>query len=251
MRLENRVAIITGAAGAGIGQATARLLASEGANVVVSDVHLGRATQVAQEITSQTGHKAIGVRCDVSVHQEVDDMVQRTLDEFGRVDILVNNAAREILSPVVEMTDEQWQLVMDVCLTGTFYCTRAVLKSMIAQKRGAIVSLSSIVGWMGSDQGEAHYCAAKAAVVGFTKAVAREVAPHRVRVNAIAPGLIYNDFLGRIYPPSFFEDVEKQIPLGRRGEPNDIARTILFLVSDDSSYITGETICVSGGWYMP
>lgn len=251
MKLDGKVAIVTASAGAGIGNATARLFAQEGAHVVISDTHPGRTPKVAEEVAAAYGRRALGVVCDVSKREQVDSLMAQTLETFGHIDILVNNAGRNILAPVVDMTDEQWDLVVDVCLKGTFLCSRAALKSMIARRSGAIVNLSSIAGWRGSAQGEAHYCAAKAGIMGFTKALAQEVAPYNIRVNAVAPGLIYNDFLGRIYPADFFDHAKSEVPLGRLGEPNDVAKTILFLASDDSAYITGETICVSGGRYMP
>jgi 3-oxoacyl-[acyl-carrier protein] reductase len=251
MRLDGKVAIITASAGAGIGSVTARLFAQEGAHVVISDTHAGRTPKVAEEIAATYGRKAIGIVCDVSQRTQVDNLITRTLESFGQIDILVNNAGRNVLTPVVDMTDEQWDVVIDVCLKGTFLCSRAVLKSMIARRTGAIVSLSSIAGWRGSAQGEAHYCAAKAGIMGFTKALAQEVAPYNIRVNAVAPGLIYNDFLARIYPADFFAQAKAEVPMGRLGEPSDVAKTILFLVADESSYITGETICISGGRYMP
>ncbi|GIX47397.1 MAG: 3-oxoacyl-ACP reductase [Candidatus Tectimicrobiota bacterium] len=216
MRLQERVAIITGAAGAGIGQATARRFAEEGAHVVISDAHPRRTLEVAQAIASEYGVKTLGVVCDVTSREQVEAMVQQTLDAFGRVDILVNNAGRNILAPVAEMTDEQWHTVIDVCLRGTFYCSRAVLKPMMAQRHGNIVSLSSVAGLRGSEK-QAHYCAAKAGIIGFTRALALEVAPYNIRVNAIAPGLIYNEFLRRIYPDEFFDKAAPQHPLGAYG----------------------------------
>ena len=193
MRLQDQVAIITGAAGAGIGQTTARRFAQEGAHVVISDTHPRRTDEVAQAIASEYGVKTLSVLCDVMFRDQVDALVQRTVDTFGRVDILVNNAGRNMLSSVAEMTDEQWETVINVCLRGTFYCSRAVLKPMMAQKRGNIVSLSSVAGLRPSDK-QAHYSAAKAGIIGFTRTLALEVAPYNIRVNAIAPGLIYNDF---------------------------------------------------------
>jgi 3-oxoacyl-[acyl-carrier protein] reductase len=251
MKLDGKVAIITASAGAGIGGATARLFAQEGAHVVISDAHPGRTPKVAEEIAATYGRKTLAVVCDVAQRDQVDNLVARTLEAFGQVDILVNNAGRNILAPVVDMTDEQWDLVMNVCLKGTFYCSRAVLKPMMARRSGAIISLSSIAGWRGSALGEAHYCAAKAGIMGFTKALAQEVAPYNIRVNAVAPGLIYHDFLARIYPAEFFERAKAEVPLGRLGQPEDVAKVILFLASEDSAYITGETICISGGRYMP
>jgi len=209
MRLQDQVAVITGAAGAGIGHATARRLAQEGAHVVISDTHPRRTQEVAQAIAAEYGVRTLSVLCDVTLREPVETMVQQTLDTFGRLDILVNNAGRNVLAPVAEMTDEQWDLVINVCLRGTFYCSRAVLKPMMAQKRGNIVSLSSVAGLHGSQQ-QAHYCAAKAGIIGFTRTLALEVAPYNIRVNAIAPGLIYNDFLRRIYPENFFEQAAKK-----------------------------------------
>lgn len=249
MRLKDQVALITGAAGAGIGQATARRLAQEGAHVVISDTHPRRADEVAQAIAAEYGVQTLSVLCDVGSRQQVDTLVQQTMEKFGRVDILVNNAGRNILAPVAEMTDEQWETVINICLRGTFYCCRAVLKPMMAQKHGNIISLSSVAGLHGSEQ-QAHYSAAKAGIIGFTRTLALEAAPYNIRVNAIAPGLIYNEFLRRIYPDDFFASAEKRIPLGRVGRPSDIANAILYLVSDEGSYMTGQTLSVNGGTFM-
>jgi 3-oxoacyl-[acyl-carrier protein] reductase len=249
MRLQEQVAIITGAAGAGIGQTTARRFAQEGAHVVISDTHPRRTDEVAQAIASEYGVKTLSILCDVMLRDQVDALVQRTMDTFGRVDILVNNAGRNMLSSVAEMTDEQWETVINVCLRGTFYCSRAVLKPMMAQKRGNIVSLSSVAGLRPSDK-QAHYSAAKAGIIGFTRTLALEVAPYNIRVNAIAPGLIYNDFLRRIYPDAFFDHAAQHTPLGRMGQPSDIANAICYLVSDEASYVTGQTISINGGTFM-
>ena len=250
MRLEGKVAIVTASAGAGIGQAAVRALADEGANVVVTDIHEKRTLGLAEDIKNKTGRDTLGVLCDVSVQEQVDNLIKETLNKFGKIDIMVNNAGREILSPVKDMTDEQWDLVMNVCLKGVFRCCRAVVPTMIEKKTGSIINISSVAGWIGSDTGESHYCAAKAGVMAFTKCLAKEVAPHGVRANTIAPGLIMNEFLRRIYPPDFFEMAKPMIPLGREGKPEDIANAIVFLASDESSYMAGETMCVSGGMYM-
>ena len=249
MRLKDQVAIITGAAGAGIGQTTARRFAQEGAHVVVSDTHPRRTDEVAQAIAGEYSVKTLGVLCDVMFRDQVEALVQRTLDAFGRVDILINNAGRNVLAPVAEMTDEQWDMVINVCLRGTFYCSRAVLKPMMEQKQGNIVSLSSVAGLRPSDQ-QAHYSAAKAGIIGFTRTLALEAAPYNIRVNAIAPGLIYNDFLRRIYPDDFFDQAAQSTPLGRMGQPGDIANAICYLVSDEASYMTGQILSVNGGTFM-
>jgi len=248
--LEGKVAIVTAAAGAGIGQASARRFAQEGARLVVSDAHAKRAQEIAEAISRDHGREVLGLEVDVRNVDQVNRMVEVALEEFGQIDILMNNAGINKLSPVWEMDDETWQLVIDVNLTGTFNCTRAVLPHMIERGSGAIVNMSSSAGWLGSRDGESHYCAAKAGIMAFTRAVAAEVGRRGVRVNAIAPGLIYNEFLSRIYPADFFERAKRGVPLGRLGEPPDVADLALFLASDMSGYITGEVICISGGAIM-
>jgi len=248
--LEGRVAIVTAAAGAGIGQAVARRFAEEGAQVVLTDAHVRRVQELAEAMGKDFGREFLGLEVDVTNVDQVQGMVRTALDRHGQIDILVNNAGINRLESVWEMSDETWNLVIGVNLTGTFHCTRAVLPHMIERKKGAVVSLSSTAGWIGSDEGEAHYCAAKAGIQGFTRAVAAEVGRFGVRINAIAPGLIYNPFLERIYPPEFFQRIAQRTPLGRVGEPPDIASLATFLASDQSSYITGEVFCISGGMYM-
>ena len=248
--LDGKVAIVTAAAGAGIGQAAARRFAQEGAQVVISDAHGRRVQELAEAMSDDYGRQVPGLAVDVRDVDQVNAMVDTTMERFGRIDILMNNAGINRLSPVWEMDDETWRLVLDVNLTGTFHCTRAALPHMIERKAGAIVNLASVVGWFGSGDGESHYAAAKAGIMGFTRAVAAEVGKHGIRVNAIAPGLIYNEFLERIYPKGFFEGFVKRTPLGRAGEPPDVADLALFLASDLSRYITGEVICVSGGAFM-
>ena len=251
MRLEDKVIVVTGAAGAGIGQTSARRFAEEGAAIVVSDTHEARTLSAAEAIKSDYGVEAIGVLCDVRDQAQVDGLIAAALDRFGRIDGLLNNAGINVLTQCVDMTDEQWDLVLDVCLKGTFRCVRAVLPSMIKQKSGAIVSLSSTAGLMGSAN-QAHYAAAKGGIVSFSKAVAREVAEHNVRLNCIAPGLIMNPFLERIYPADSLAAYLDDIPLPRKGEPLDIANAALFLMSEEGSYMTGQTLCLSGGsWMIP
>jgi 3-oxoacyl-[acyl-carrier protein] reductase len=244
------VAIVTAAAGVGIGQAVARRFAEEGAQVVLTDAHPRRVQEVAEAMSKDFGREVVGLAVDVTNVGQVQGMVRTALERHGQIDILVNNAGINRLEPIWEMSDETWNLVINVNLTGTFHCTRAVLPHMIERKKGAVVSLSSTAGWIGSDEGEAHYAAAKAGIQGFTRAVAAEVGRYGIRVNAIAPGLIYNPFLERIYPPEFFQRMAERTPLGRVGEPPDIASLATFLASDQSSYITGEVFCISGGMYM-
>ena len=249
-QLDGQVAIVTAAAGAGIGREVARRLAGDGANVLLTDAHAGRVQELAQAMTKDYGREFVGLEVDVTNTAHVQKMVQTALDKYGQIDILVNNAGINRLGPVWEMSDETWQLVINVNLTGTFYCTRAVLPHMMERKKGSIVNLSSTAGWVASNEGEAHYCAAKAGVMGFTRVVAAEVARSGIRVNAVAPGLIYNPFLERIYPPEFFQTYERRVPLGRVGQPEDVANLVMFLATDQSSYVTGEVFCLSGGMYV-
>lgn len=248
--LDGRTAIVTAAAGAGIGQAVARIFLEEGAQVLITDAHARRVEEVGKQLSEEFGRDVPALEVDVRNTEQVSAMVDASRERFGRVDILFNNAGINKLSPIWEMDDETWQLVIDVNLTGTFNCVRAVLPVMIEQKSGSIVNMSSGAGWIGSRDGESHYCAAKAGVMAFTRAVAAEVARQGIRVNAIAPGLIYNEFLARIYPPDFFERAKRGIPLGRVGEPHDVAKLALFLASDLSGYITGEAVSISGGAIM-
>ncbi len=248
--LDKKVAIVTAAAGAGIGQASARRMAEEGAVVVVTDAHVRRVQEVAQAMTVDFGYEVVGLAVDVRNVNQVTAMVDATLERHGQIDILMNNAGFNKLSPVWEMDDEAGRSVIDINLTGTFNCIRAVLPHMLERGSGAIVNMASMAGWVGSSDGEAHYSAAKAGIMGLTRAVAAEVGRHGIRVNAIAPGLIYNEFLNRIYPKEFFDRFAKGVPLGRVGEPSDIADLVLFLASDMSRYITGEVVSISGGSVM-
>jgi len=250
MRLDGKVAIVTGAAGAGIGQGVSWKLAREGANVIVSDAHPKRPFEVAEKIKSETGRDTLGIVCDVTKKDHIDNMVKETLDKFGKVDILINNAGGNKLQQVVDMDEDVWDFVIDVNLKSTFLCCKAVLPSMIKQKYGRIVNLSSSIFIVGSKDGEAHYTAAKMGIIGFTRTLCKEVAEHNINVNCIAPGLIMNEFLLKIYPKEYFDEVEKTIPMERGGEPSEIAGAVMFLVSEDGSYMTGQTLSVSGGWTL-
>jgi 3-oxoacyl-[acyl-carrier protein] reductase len=250
MRLKDKVAIVTAAAGAGIGQAAARALAGEGARVVVADAHEERCATVAQAIRDEYGVDAIGFKCDVTDKGEVEGMVGAALERFGRIDILVNNAGTNRPSQVADMTDDAWDIVINTSLRGTFYCCRAVLPSMIKQRWGRIVSITSVAGFMGLKAGHAHYAAAKAGVMAFTRCLAMEAAPHYITANTIAPSFIYNEFIPHIYPEEEIERMYENIPYPRKGTPEDVAHTVLFLASDEGEYVTGQTICVTGGSWM-
>ena len=250
MKLKGKVAVLTAAAGAGIGQATARILAREGAAVVITDIHRERALSVARSIHEECGGKAIGIKCDVTQKNEIENVIKTAVDTFGRIDILFNNAGTNRPAKVVDLSDEAWETVMNTCLRGTFYSCRVVLPIMIKQKFGRIVNIASTAAFMGLDYGHAHYAAAKAGVMAFTRCLAMEIAPYYITANTIAPGFISNDFIPFLYPQEEIDRMNRVIPYPRKGRPEDIANTVLFLVSDEGEYITGQTICVSGGSWM-
>jgi len=242
-RFQDRVVIVTGSAGPGMGQAVARAFAREGAKVVINDISSGRVIKVTEDIKS-TGAEVLGMPCDVSKLDQVKAMVQRTLDQWGRIDILVNNAAYYTLSEFVDMTDEVWDQAIDICLKGTFYCSRAVLPGMIKQKYGRIVNFSSGVVLQGTPS-RSHYAAAKAGIIGLTRNLSTEVGKHNITVNCVCPILVWNKNVRM--ESSQMERLIEEIPMGRAGTPEDAAALVLFLASDDASYLTGNTITLGGG----
>lgn len=248
MTTEQRVALVTAAAGAGIGAAAARRLAHDGFDVVVTDAHERRCREFADTLAGEVGRQVSSYHLDVTDHAQVQAVIAEAAAAKGRLDVLVNNAGWSKIEPVAEMSTETWQRCLDVDLTGTFVCMRAVLPHMIAAGSGSIINISSIAAWEMSAEHGAAYSAAKAGVLALTRVAAAENGSHGVRVNAIAPGLIYNDFLRRIYPEDFFTNylVEKAF-LGRIGQPDDVAAMVSLLASDESGYITGEVFTVSGG----
>lgn len=245
-RLQNQVAIVTGAS-RGIGRATAIALAAEGANVVVN---YARSSTAADEVVAEiaaAGGSAIAVQADVSQAEQVDALIKATMEKWGRIDVLVNNAGITRDTLLLRMKLEDWQAVMDLNLTGVFLCTRAVSKVMLKQRSGRIINIASVAGLMGNP-GQANYSAAKAGVVGFTKTVAKELASRGVTVNAVAPGFIQTDMTEDL--PNT-EDILKLIPLGRYGQPEEVAGAICFLASDPAAaYITGQTLTIDGGMVM-
>lgn len=249
-RLRGKVALVTAGAGAGIGRAVAEQFAREGAEVVVTDAHGRRAADAGTQISEVVGREVLGLELDVRNQEHIDGAVRTTLERFGQIDILFNNAGINELKPVWEIDDATWDKVMGICLGGPFRCMRAVLPGMLERGSGSIVNVASIAGYIASAMGEAAYCAAKAGVMGLTRAAAAECGPKGVRVNAIAPGVIMNPFLGRIYPAGSLEAMADDAALKRLGEPEDVSKLALFLASDDSSYITGEVHTISGGLYM-
>ncbi|MHC1698266.1 MAG: 3-oxoacyl-[acyl-carrier-protein] reductase [Geobacteraceae bacterium] len=246
MSLAGKKALVTGAS-RGIGKAVAMKLAAEGAEVIVTATSLERAKQTADQIIS-LGHKAIPVKVDVGLAADVEALFQVVVAEFGSLDILVNNAGITRDGLLMRMKDEDWDSVLDVNLKGTFLCTREAIKIMAKAKSGRIVTISSVVGEMGN-AGQANYCASKAGIIGFTKAVAREYAKRNITVNAVAPGFIETDMTG-VLTEGVRDELLKQIPVNRFGAPEDIANAVYYLVSDLGSYVTGQVISVNGGMHM-
>ena len=247
MRLEGKKALVTGAS-RGIGRAIALALAAEGADVAVNYAGSeAAAKEVAAEIEAM-GRKAIVIQADISSHEASTAMIDEVVKEFGRIDILVNNAGITRDGLLMRMKEADWDAVLTTNLKGAFNCTKAAVKYMMKQKYGRIVSISSVVGLMGN-AGQANYAAAKAGVIGFTKAVAKEVAARGINVNAVAPGFIKTDMTS-VLSEKVVENLVAGIPLNRLGETEDIAKAVLFLVSDDANYITGQTLHVDGGMVM-
>jgi 3-oxoacyl-[acyl-carrier protein] reductase len=244
-QLEGKVAIVTGAS-RGIGRSTALALAAEGAAVVVNYASSsGAADAVVAEITAQGG-KAIALKADVSQEAEVDQMVETTIAQLGRIDILVNNAGITRDTLLLRMKLEDWQAVIDLNLTGVFLCTRAISKIMLKQKSGRIINITSVAGQMGN-AGQANYSAAKAGVIGFTRTMARELASRGITVNAVAPGFIATDMTSDLNA----EPILQMIPLKRYGQPEDIAGMVAFLgAAPAAGYITGQVFNVDGGMVM-
>jgi 3-oxoacyl-[acyl-carrier protein] reductase/2-hydroxycyclohexanecarboxyl-CoA dehydrogenase len=240
--LTGKIAIVTGA-GRGIGEGIARKLAQEDATVVCADVNQSEVEKVAGDL----GHGAVGRRLDVSSSTECDELVNRVQTEFGALDILVNNAGINRDAMLHKMTDEQWQQVIAVDLSGVFFMTRAASRIMRAAGKGRIVNIAS-ASWMGNI-GQANYSAAKAGVVGLSRTAAKELARSQVTVNAICPGFIDTQ-MTRGIPEQIREQQVAKIPLGRPGQPGDVAALVAFLASDEAGYITGEVINVGGGYVL-
>jgi 3-oxoacyl-[acyl-carrier protein] reductase len=243
--LQGKVAIVTGAS-RGIGRATALALAAEGANVVVNYASSSAAAdQVVEEITA-IGRDAIALAADVSKADQVDAVVEKTMEKWGRIDVLVNNAGITRDTLLLRMKPEDWQAVIDLNLTGVFLCTRAVSKIMLKQKAGRIINITSVAGQMGNP-GQANYSAAKAGVIGFTRTVARELAPRGITVNAVAPGFIATDMTADLKA----DGILQMIPLSRYGQPEEVAGMISFIAaSPAAAYITGQVLNVDGGMVM-
>jgi 3-oxoacyl-[acyl-carrier protein] reductase len=236
--LAGKTVVVTAAAGAGIGFATAQRCVEEGATVLLSDKHERRLAEAGEAL----GMPAIP--CDVTDEASVQALMAGAVDRLGRIDVLVNNAGLGGTAELVDMTDEQWHAVLDVTLNGTFRCTRAVLRHMYERGRGVVVNNASVIGWR-AQAGQAHYAAAKAGVMAFTRATAMEAAPHGVRVNAVAPSLALHPFLAKVTTEELLGELTAREAFGRSAEPWEVANVFVFLASDYSSYLTGEVLSVS------
>lgn len=246
MLLENRIALVTGAA-QGLGKAIALALAGEGAGVVISDVNREGAERAAKEIAF-SGRETLAFQVDVSKTKEVNEMVSKTLDRLGRIDILINNAGITVDSLLIRLKEADWDKVIEVNLKGTFNCLKSVARPMLKAKYGKIVNVASVIGLIGN-VGQANYAASKAGIIGLTRSAARELAPRGINVNAVAPGFIKTPMTERLSAATK-EEMRRRIPLGRFGSPEDVAKVVLFLVSDRADYVTGQVINVDGGMVM-
>ena len=242
--LDGKVVVVTASAGAGIGQATARRCLEEGARVVISDTHERRLGETLETLTAEHAD-VTAVPCDVTDETQVQQLIDTAVSTFGRLDVMINNAGLGGTKSILEMTDDEWTKVLDVTLNGTFRCTRAALRQMVALGGGgAVVNNASVIGWR-AQEGQAHYAAAKAGVMALTRCAALDAAPHNIRVNAVAPSLAMHPHLVKVTSDELLAELTKREAFGRYAEPWEVANVMVFLASDYSSYLTGEVLSVS------
>ncbi len=246
--LAGRVALVTGGAGGSIGRATVNRLAREGASVVIADSREERCLEVAAKLRDEYGPRIHGYGVDIANRDRVDEVLAHVEEQIGPVDILVNNAAVNVLKPTSQYDPADWDRVMDVDLNACFYLSRQTLPGMMERGWGSIVNVTSVAAYLHGYGTEGPYAAAKAALHALTRAIAYEGGPHGVRCNAVAPGIIESWFIDQ--NPEQFEREKKATPLRRFGTREEVADVIYFLVSEQSAFVTGEVINVSGGWYM-
>lgn len=249
INLKDKVAIVTGAR-RGMGRTHALGLAKAGAKVVVSDIDLEECERVVEEIKKEGG-EALAVKCDVTNKKEIEEMIEKTAAEFGKLDILVNNAGICQFKPFVELTDEDWEKTININLRGYFWVAQTAAKEMMKNKWGRIINIASIAAGQigGGFQGLVHYCASKGGIVAMSEAMSLELAPYNITVNSIAPGAIDTPMVAASKAdPKMLEGTLARIPLKRMGKPEEISNLVVFLASEESSYITGDMIVVDGGW---
>jgi len=245
--LKDKVAVITGSA-RGIGKAIAEEYAANGAKVIISDIMQDKAEETASEIKAKFHVDTLAVKADVSKYEDVEILINQAIEKFGKIDIIVNNAGITRDNLIMRMSEQEWNMVIDINLKGVFNCTKAVSRPMMKQRNGKIINITSVVGEMGNP-GQINYSASKAGVIGMTKTTAKELGSRGIRVNAIAPGFIVSEMTDKMTDQAK-ESLMKLIPMGELGKPADVAKAAVFLASDMSDYITGQVINVCGGMVM-
>ena len=243
--LVDKTVVVTAAAGTGIGSAVARRAIEEGASVLISDIHERRLGETADRLAEETGTRPLTQVCNVTSEDDVQALVAAAVSGLGGIDVMVNNAGLGGSALLVDMTDEQWNTVLDVTLNGTFRCTRAVLRHMIDRGQGGVlVNNASVLGWRAQTE-QAHHAAAKAGVMALTRCAAVEAAPHGIRINAVAPSLAMHPLLAKVTSEELLAELTQREAFGRYAEPWEVANVMVFLASDYSSYMTGEVVPVS------